>query len=198
MFTPGEWDENVYRTITITNLPLNINMKTLLKGVLGGEVYSVHLMNMEQCSGSHMGIVTFVNERAAMAYIKFAANYGVYYNDQRANVFLLQTATYPMSDQMETDIFKHGHTRCLSIRGPPDADRYRCIFAHIQRRLPMYFDLGDAMIDNETHTEVIVRLNSIPAAQDVHRSLESDHGLRTSEIDFAPDPCAQRLPGSKL
>lgn len=196
VFMPRESDDNVYRTVAITNLPLNMKLKTLFKGILGGGVYSAHLMNMERSAGFHMAIVTFVYERAASAYAGFAADGGVYFEGQRAKVTLLKTATYPMPAAMEKDIFTEDHTRCLSICGPSDANRFVHVVNYIQSQFPMLFELGDTVDENETETELTVRLNSIAAAQTIMLSLSSAPWLSGCDVDFAPDPCARPLPGS--
>ncbi|EEP81213.1 T-complex protein 1 subunit beta [Uncinocarpus reesii 1704] len=198
VFKPRQGDLNVYRTVAVLNLPDNIDMKTFLKGIRGGCIYSAHLHNTLYISGSHMGVVTFIFQTDAIAYAEFAAKNGVYFNGKRAEVVLFKTPTYPISEVMERYIFDLGHTRCLSIRGESDPERFTMIAKFMKDNSRMYFDLGDQMVENETKTEIIVRFNSVQAAAGVMAKLEKFPLLYGCDIDFDIDPCSEPLPGPRI
>ncbi|KAK2734155.1 hypothetical protein FQN57_001870 [Myotisia sp. PD_48] len=194
IYVPQRPNENAYRTAFLDHLPLDVSMKTMLSAVRGGKVLSAHLMNMEEIAGYHMGIVTFAREQDASAYAEFARTHGVYFNNRRIKVTLSKIPTYPMSDTMQKGVFNQGHTRCISIRGGSDSHRYSAVAARLLKWLPRYFELGDSMVENEDETEIIVRFNSIVAAQSALKLLAGVH--LDCAMGFAPDPCGLPLPGA--
>ncbi|KAI1915044.1 T-complex protein 1 subunit beta [Ophidiomyces ophidiicola] len=194
VYTPRKGDLNIYRTVALFNLPDKINMKTFLKGIRGGIVFSAHLHNTLYISGSHTGIVTFLYQNDAIAYTEFALKNGVYFNHKRARVMLYKTPTYPITETMERNIFELGHTRCLSIRGESNTERFSMVSKFIMDHLCMYFDLGDCMLENDTETEIVIRFNSIQAAGAAMSKLKSFPLLDRCELDFDDDPCADPLP----
>ncbi|KAK2798836.1 hypothetical protein FQN50_008697 [Emmonsiellopsis sp. PD_5] len=193
-FKPHKTDDNAYRTVALTNLPLNSFLRHLISAVRGGPIYSAHLMNMEKVAGFHMGVVKFLYEKDARAYVEFAKEVGVFFDGHRANVMLYKTATYPISTQMEEKIAK-GHTRCVSIKGPRDPGRYTAVAAFVERKLPVYFDLGDDIIENGDQTELQMSFNSIEAASAAMEAFRhSFRRLDNCELSYAPDPCARPFP----
>ncbi|EAS27353.3 uncharacterized protein CIMG_09958 [Coccidioides immitis RS] len=197
VYEPREGDANIYRTVAILGLPGNIDMKTFLKGIRGGDVYSAYLHNTSQLSGSHMGIVTFNFQVHAVAYTEFAAKNGVYFNGKRAKVVLFKTPTYPIPQIMERNIFEFGHTRCVTIRGEYDPERYTMVAKFMKDNIRMSFDLGDRMVENDTETEITIRFNSIRAAGAAMEKLERFPLLAECDMYFDRDPCSEPLPGSK-
>lgn len=198
VFAPRDPDENAFRTVMLTHLPLDVDMKTLLRAVRGGDVLAAHLMNTESNAGFHLGVVIFVREKDAVAYANFAARHGVYFNDQRAKVVLSPTPTYPITKTMEANIFRYGHTRCIAITGEADPNRYTAVALHIMDELPIHFASGDRMVENQDETEIIVRFNSIKAAGAALEVLRRYPMLRGCDLDFASDPCAEPLPDESV
>ncbi|OJD13959.1 hypothetical protein AJ78_05646 [Emergomyces pasteurianus Ep9510] len=193
IFDPPTVEGNFYRTVAIMNLPLSSCLRHLLQAVRGGPVFSTHLVNMERVAGYHMGVVTFVYEKDAQAYVEFSKSHGVFFDDQRASVMMFKQATYPMSADMERKV-KDSHTRCISIKGPRDPKRYTDVATFVEKQFPVYFDLGDEMAENAAGTELQMHFNSIEAASAVMEGFRRDHRLANCELSFAPDPCSRPLP----
>lgn len=191
VYTPKANDRNVYRTICLSGLPSTTDLRSLIAAIRGGSIYSAHLMNMEQLAGFQMGFVTFVEEKAARAYVDFAAKCGVYFDNQRAKVVLFQTPTFPTSTLTRSCV---PLTRCIIIKGPSNYDRYSYVAKYIEGRMPVYFALGDIMVENDTATELQVRFHSIPAAQQAMPLLRSFKSLEDCTVQYTPDPCNQRFP----
>ncbi|KAF3483744.1 uncharacterized protein GIQ15_03068 [Arthroderma uncinatum] len=192
VYVPRIDDRDAYRTVYLTHLPLDVDMKTLLSAIRGGIVYSAHIMNMEEAAGYHMGVVTFVRGQDAAAYVNFAAMHGVYFNDDRVNVSLSKTPTYPISKMMQQNIFDQLYTRCLVICGDRDPRRYTYIAWHLKAKMPTDFGMGDRMTENNAETEINIRFSSIRAADCAYEILRGL--LRDCTNRFALDPCAQPLP----
>lgn len=197
IYEPQKGDVNVYRTVAVYDLPDDIDMKTFLKGIKGGDVYAAHLHNTLYISGSHTGVVTFIYQQHAVAYSEFTARNGVYYNGKQAKVVLLSTPTYPISEIMERNIFDLGHTRCVSIRGEGDSERFAMVARFLRDNVRMYFELGDSMLENDTKTEIVIRFNSIQAAGAALQKLRLFPLLEDCDLDFESDPCSEPLPGTK-
>ncbi|KAK2832033.1 hypothetical protein FQN49_006919 [Arthroderma sp. PD_2] len=192
VYFPRFDDEDAYRTVFLTHLPLDVDMKTLLSAVRGGMVYSAHIMNMEEIAGYHMGVVNFVRGKDAAAYVNFARMHGVYFNDARVNVSLSKTPTYPIPKAMQQNIIDQLYSRCLVICGDQDPRRYTYIAWHLKAKMPTDFGMGDRMIENSAETGINIRFSSIRAADSAYHILRGL--LRDCTIAFALDPCAQPLP----
>ncbi|KAM5433782.1 hypothetical protein McanCB21832_004446 [Microsporum canis] len=195
VYTPRFDDKDAYRTVFLTHLPLDVDMKTLLSAIRGGPVYSAHIMNMEAFAGYHMGVVTFVQGKDAAAYVNFAANHGVYFNDSRVDVRLSKTPTYPVSKAMQQNISDQLYSRCLVVRGDQDPKRYSYIARHLKAKMPVDFSMGDRMTENSAETEINIRFSSIRAADNGYQILRAF--LRDCIVNFTQDPCAQPLPGAR-
>ncbi|GBF66352.1 hypothetical protein TMEN_9072 [Trichophyton mentagrophytes] len=195
VYTPRFDDKDAYRTVFLTKLPLDVDMRTLLSAIRGGAVYSAHIMNMQEYSGHHMGVVTFVRGKDASAYVNFATNHGVYFNDARVDVYLSKTPTYPIPKTMHQNIIDQLYSRCLVIRGDRDPKRYSYIAKNLKNKMRLDFEMGDRMTENADETEVKIQLSSIRAADAAYGILRSL--LRECIVGFSPDPCARPLPGSR-
>ncbi|EEH06428.1 conserved hypothetical protein [Histoplasma capsulatum G186AR] len=193
IFDPSKAEGNCYRTVAIANLPLSCCMRHLFQAVRGGPVLAAHLMNMERVAGYHMGIVTFVYEKDARAYVRFSQNHGVFFDDQRASIKMFKQATYPMSVDMEQKVSR-GHTRCISIKGPHDPERYTDVVTYVKKALPVYFDLGDDMEENASKTELQIHFNSIEAASAAIEACRRYGRLANCNLSFTADPCSRSLP----
>lgn len=196
VYTPRFDDRDAYRTVFLTKLPLDVDMKTLLSAIRGGAVFSAHIMNMEEFAGYHMGVVTFVRGKDASAYVKFATNHGVYFNDARVDVCLSKNPTYPIPKAMQQNILNQLYSRCLVIRGDPDSKRYSYIAKNLKNKMRLDFEMGDRMTENAEETDINIRFSSIRAAENAYGILRSL--LRECTVSFALDPCTQPLPGAKV
>ncbi|EFR03539.1 hypothetical protein MGYG_06535 [Nannizzia gypsea CBS 118893] len=196
VYTPRFDDKDAYRTVLLTKLPLDVDMRTLLSAIRGGAVFSAHIMNMEEFAGYHMGVVTFVRGKAASAYVNFAINHGVYFNDARVNVCLSKTPTYPIPKAMQNNIVNQLFSRCLVIQGDRDPNRYSYIAKNLKNKIRLDFEMGDRMTENAEETEINIRFSSIRAADNAYGILRSL--LRECTVSFALDPCAQPLPGAEV
>jgi hypothetical protein len=116
-YTPSETDTNYLRTVIITNLPADIDVRELLTRVRGGDIVSAVLMNTIKITGSMSAMVQFLQECAAEDYAQYAQDHPVTFDDenQRAIVTILPTPTWPLSIPSVRRIREHNQTRCLAI-----------------------------------------------------------------------------------
>ena len=194
IYDPDESEDNVYRTVTVRNINQKVYMRFFMKGVRGGEVYSAYLFAHESLPGYNMAKITFVREESAQKYVEYAKTYGISYDNQRVTAELDTSPTYPLSKAMEDAIFKEGHTRCVSVRGPADEERCYTIVDHLCERHPYLSQMAERVLRKDCHTEVILCMHSVPAAQALLASLKTNPKLEDCEFDFADDPCARPFP----
>lgn len=198
IYDPNDGEDNVYRTVTVHNIDQKVYMRFFMKGVRGGEVYSAYLYAHESLAGYNIAKITFVREESAARYVEYVKTHGISYDNQRIVAELDKTPTYPLSKRMEDSIFKEGHTRCVSVRGPADEERCFTIVDHLYDRHPYLSVMAERVLRKDCHTEVILCMHSIPAAQALLASLQTNPKLVDCEFDFAADPCARPFPdGSK-
>lgn len=193
VYDPDEGEDNVYRTVTVSNISPKVYVRFFMKGIRGGEVYSAFMFAHEGLP-YNMAKITFVREESAQRYVHFVKNNGISYLGQRITAELDKTPTYPLSKEMEDKIFKDGHTRCVSIRGPADEERAFDIVDHLCDRHPHLAYLAERVLRKTCHTEVILCMHSIPAAQSLIATLKANPEFAGCEFDFAADPAARPFP----
>jgi hypothetical protein len=115
-YTPGESDSNFQRTVQISNLPHDIELREVLARVRGGEIISAILLDTKKLLGGMSARIEFVNEGAAEEYVLYASMYPISFGDppQRASVTLIPTPTWPVKLSMRNRL-NQGQTRCLRI-----------------------------------------------------------------------------------
>ena len=191
-YKPGPSAGNVYRTITISGLPLAVTMNALLKKVQGGAVVSAMLLDTFTITGSQTALITFLYEHDAVLFEDYAIQHPEKFRSHGVKVVLLTTPTWPMSVPLHRAIFEHGHTRCLQVHNFPHH-----ISPEILRR-----DLrGCAAIVSDRIETVKMGDNgvlelgfeSIAAAGKAYGILTKYREYGQCKVTFSPDPCAQLL-----
>jgi hypothetical protein len=119
-YTPGETDSNFQRTVQISNLPNDIELREVLARVRGGEIVSAVLLDTKKLLGGMSTRIEFVNEGAAEEYVLYASMYPISFGDpsQRATVTLIPTPTWPVRLPTRNK-FNQDQTRCLRIPNFP-------------------------------------------------------------------------------
>lgn len=112
-YIPSMTETNIYRTVTIENLPVNISLSQVLSNV-PGEVYSSHLFDTRAITGYNTVIVVFLSESEARSFVKKSEE-GLHVGSALAKVALVNTPTYPMPADMDNNLVNKGHSRCLVV-----------------------------------------------------------------------------------
>lgn len=189
VFLPDEEEENIFRTVTITGIPRQVNMATVLSPVCGGPLYSVQLLRTAHLTGSHTAIVTFLYEEDAHDFIQTASVKNVTYFGNRAKVSLVRTPTYPIPKPLKHFIFKNGHTRCLSISQASDPYTAADLLASLLAWNNVFGNLLESIQELDSGATFHIRFHSIRAAGQAFFALNQDEDYRDCEIKFVPDPC---------
>ena len=92
-FNPDPSEHNIYRTITISGLPLNITISMLLEKVQGGLVVDTKLLNIKEITGSKTALITFFHKYSALTYKEYTESYPHLFNNPSVEVKTLSTPT---------------------------------------------------------------------------------------------------------
>jgi hypothetical protein len=118
-FTPADGEYKFLETVHIGNLPKNIDTRDLLNRVRGGKVVSAILLNTTNLTGKMSALIRFVNEKAAHKYLSFVESNPVTFGEDdkklQAEVTLVGTPSYPLSNCLNNAILNLNHTRCICI-----------------------------------------------------------------------------------
>ncbi|KAF4627546.1 hypothetical protein G7Y89_g10605 [Cudoniella acicularis] len=193
---PSEGETNCFRTVVIGNLPANVELRDVLQRVRGGEIVSAILVSTESITGSKSALVQFVNGAAAEGYAAFASKHPIFFGKDEekveAEITLINTPTYPLTNGQKNLLFNHKQTRCLRISSFPTS----LSLAGLQRSLAgvcalrassfveMYFDF-----ERTLHLE----FSSLMAASVARGILGSYFLYRALNVGRDPDPCAGAL-----
>lgn len=196
-FRPKRTTKDTHRTVALLNLPPHTSILELSNVICGGKLVSLHLspfnpgQHLATADSTCMGVAVFVLGIEARAFVNHAQCHPPRIRDTSIRAVLYTDApTYPLSRQEDDDIFEHGHTRSLSVRGSPDADRRIVVEELVRTGIPkMYADAAAVVDGADPEKECVVHLNSI-YAMTVAKDVLMRYGKRNKcWISNAPDPC---------
>ncbi|KAK2754238.1 T-complex protein 1 subunit beta [Arachnomyces sp. PD_36] len=189
VFSPDDDEENIYRAVTITGIPGQVNMANVLESVCGGQLYSAHLLRTTHLTGSHTALITFLYEEDAREFVKSTFIKDVVYFGKRAKVSLVRTPTFPIPKLMKHYIFNKGHTRCLSIFQAPEQHSVNHLLEVLLAWNSVYAKLLEGIRTMDSGETVTIRFHSIHAAGMACFALSQHQDYKDCVIKFAPDPC---------
>lgn len=190
-FVPRPTEQDFYRTVVISGLPLSITMEAVLEKVRGGMLVDAKLLNTTDITGSNAALVTFLHEHSALAFEDYAQKNPIVFSNVFAQVAVIPTPTWPIPINLRTSI-EEGRTRCLAIHGlPPNIS------------LPtLRQELTNSPVMKSTSLEYMrlradgvleLRFSSIRAAEHSSVLFRKTLRYRGCTIQCLPDPCAQPL-----
>lgn len=210
-YQPSMSVSNLFRTVLISNIPgdTDLRLKDILKDVRGGPLASAYLLDTSniaaeqvigdiwdppviQKPGTNTALVQFQDEMHASRFEQHCAEYPLHFGGIKADVQLIETPTYPHSNELEIAL-QDGATRCLLIENPPVADNIYEKLNHDLRPMPgmVYSPVVDAVpeIDNGHIFSLEVHFNSVMAAARAMKKLPWQRDWKESNIEFWHDPC---------
>ncbi|KAL1963535.1 hypothetical protein VTN77DRAFT_8116 [Rasamsonia byssochlamydoides] len=187
-YQPKPGETNVYRTVKIEELPLDVRMDQVLGQVCCGDVFSARLLNTKEITGYHTAIVIFLQQRQAENFARYAAKEGIFIGNTRLKVTVINTPTYPMTAKMETLVWKEGYTRCVALYNfrPELIEILQFV---IQRSICN--DYIECIEDGWNENEICLRFHSIKIAATAYDLLKGHPGFHECRINFVPDPCTR-------
>jgi hypothetical protein len=192
-YTPGETDSNFQRTVQISNLPHDTELREVLDRVRGGEIVSGILLDTKKLLGGISARIEFLNEGAAEEYVLYAEMYPISFGDppQRATVTLVPTPTWPVRLPTRSKV-NLGQTRCLRIPNFPT----HFSLEGLERELTKGNGHRAAALVEIYLDEMMtlhLEFSNIDAAGSAFGILTSFREFRGLEVGWEKDPCAGPL-----
>ena len=189
-FHPYDSDEqDSYRTVIISGLPLDYTMTQILNEVRGGMVLEAKSLDTTTITGSKSVMLTFVKGIAATSLEAHAKRYGFFVSGQQVHVSLVQTPTTPMSKKIHDGIKTSYHTRCLDVRDFPRKITPQALRYDLKPMKTSTFDLIESMSMNAEGV-LELRFLSIDAAVNAFYHLTA-RKYSQCQVEYGKDPCTQ-------
>ena len=197
-YVPQEDDENYLRTVCISNLPSDVQLRDVLARVRGGLIANAILMDTKTVmNGAMSAMIFFLESYDAAAFVEYTSKHPVAFgltdDAITATVALVPTPTYPLSQgivwrmkQDKTD------TRCLTIKNfPPDLSPSKVQHDIAHRNGHRADSLVEFYLD--AHKTLHLEFSNISLAGLSFAILTNVMLYNGLEVNFAPDPCAGPL-----
>lgn len=190
-FSPSYSQQELYRTVIVSNLSPNANLGALLAQVRGGLVVDAKLLDTVKLTGQKSAMITFLTQKAAAAFLKYAKNNPILINGIAAK---LPTPTYPIRISLRKAILEHHHTRCLKIIYFPKGISPQQLHVDLNPCLTMKPDPDRITYIHKGADNILeLHFSSVDKAGHAYRVLSSSKAYRGCTPLFAPDPCARPL-----
>ena len=168
--------ESTHRTATISGLPANMTLVTVLNKIRGGAILESEL-DTDPITGTNTARVVFVDEFSAQAFGENAPVHPSMFGGMNVTVDLVSTP--PVE-------YDHGHSRCLEIRGFLVLVTAEGLLAAIGHESNHPIQMRK--LDNNN---IILHFSSIEKAEHAYGVLpRAYHGCQPH---FIADPCSEPL-----
>jgi hypothetical protein len=199
-YHPSSSDYNYLRTVMLTNLPVDTELRDVLARVRGGEVVSASLLDTRSITSSLSARIVFRHEAAAEEYALYCGQHPLAFpsastsesdssTSSPATVTLLSTPTYPLNPRTLGRLISHAQTRCLSLPSFPPSSSLngleRQLSAGNGRRADM---LVEMWIDEDGTLRL--HFSDVLSADAAYRILTHFPAYRCLHVLFSDDPCA--------
>lgn len=187
-YKPRLEDKDTYRTVIINNLPVGISLAEVMEKVCGGTIYSAQLLDTSAISASMTVMVVFVQESSAKDFASFAKVSSLTFQERKAHITLLLSATWPIPVWLQRPIFVSRYTRCILMR---DVPRHVTPFV-LQAQLRLDRELEHDWVEYVRKLpdgSMQIVFENIKAAASAFAFLTSSMMFRACRISFSKDPC---------
>lgn len=191
-FNPDPAEHDVYRTIVISCLPLNITLGVLLNQVRGGLIVDAKVLDTISVANSKTALVVFYHEHAARAYCEHTQTYPLTFAKSVSRVTLVSKPTWPIPISLQKAIVDHQHTRCLEVHKFPRQISPASLRQDLHICSAVTMDAIEYMA-MRTDGILEIRFSAIKYAEQAYGVLNSNHNYRQCNTNFMPDPCAHPL-----
>ncbi|PWY94961.1 hypothetical protein BO94DRAFT_507774 [Aspergillus sclerotioniger CBS 115572] len=178
-YLPAKHERDVYRAITIENLPSDVTMKQVLP-LIYGEIYSAHLLDTVPITGYSTAIVTFVSQTDTLSFLKSSGG-ELMVGAAQAKVTLVATPTYPMTATMTRLVQDEGYTRCVCVSGLRESLQQE---VHRVLRKSPHTNYVERIEDGEVVGDVNIWFHSIKVAIAAHGLLKSHPSFAGCKFRF--------------
>jgi hypothetical protein len=182
-----------FRTVLINKVPVNVNLRELLQKVKGGAVVDGSIVDTVAWSGSKTAIIHFFTEFSAESYVSYVYQNPITLGEDedavQATVTLIETPTYPMSNNARLDILQKGHTRMLSI---PNFPYNQFDLSQLEKNVaPTLFGEVNPLLEifiSELGT-LHLEFASVRAASQAYQNFTTFHCYKHLNVRFDRDSC---------
>ena len=187
-FAPSNNQDNIYRTITISGIPKDVSLHTILETVRGGAVVEAKLLDTLKMTCFNTARIIFLYENSAFVFEELTKKQPITFGGIVAKVAIVPTPTWPIRPELLEAILNHRHSRCLAIRNFP------CSISpsRLRRDIEPSKELN---LDHLLHTEmredgtVWLEFSSIDWAGSAYAILSSTRDYHSCKTFFTADPC---------
>jgi hypothetical protein len=190
-YVPSASDSNYLRTVMVTNLPLDTELRDVLTRVKGGEVLSASLLDTGKLMGNLSARVVFRHEAAAEEYALYARDHPIRFGDgeKQAEVTLIETPTYPLNPRASARLQAHQQTRCLSLPNFPTTFSLNSLERNLSCGNGIRAEMLVEMWIDEVGT-LHLQFSSVEEAGKAFGILGAWQMYRGLDVRFEQDPCA--------
>ena len=190
-YVPSETDSNYLRRIMISNLPKDIELRDVLARVRGGEVVCATLLDTEKLTGGLTAMIQFLHQVSAEEYLSYTKDHPLSFDssNEKAEVILLKTPTWPLTTGHYPLILKRRQTRCLAIPLFPKEFSIADLKLRISGHCATYTaEAPDIYIDEQETLHL--EFSSMVAAHLAYINLTKCQMYSDLKPIFTRDPCA--------
>jgi hypothetical protein len=192
-YRPSSTDSNFLRTVMLGNLSVGTEMREVLARIRGGEVLSASLLDTVKITGAMSARVVFRHEASAEEYVLYAMQHPIMFGDgdeeQKAEVTLLTTPTYPPSPRFLSRLLSHGQSRCLSLPSFPPSLSLTALERHLSGNNGVRGSMLVEMWIDESGT-LHLQFSDVSWAGAAYGILTHHSSYRGLDVLFSDDPCS--------
>lgn len=187
-YKPGATTQNLHRKVVISGLKSSCSLSEILDQVYDGLIVEAILVNTINITGTKSAIISFFEERSAVAYTDYVSNHLCEIEGKKITARLISTPSWPLSLALKQAIRGKNHTRCLEIQNFPRN------ISSIMLRDDLEIEHATTL-DTIEHMEIAsnstarLRFGSVRAAQQASDHLSSHLKYRGCRLGYATDPC---------
>ena len=177
-FSPSR-NQDTFRTITISGIPANIDLLSVLNKIRGGAILESQLLDTVPITGFKTARIVFLDELSALAFEDNAVSHPSMFRGLNVTADLVDTPTWPVEYNCQ-------HSRCMEINNVPSAIKPKELLEAIGHEMnhPIY-------MRKLNNGNIILHFSSIKKAELAYGLLPRTY--RGCQPHFIADPCSEPL-----
>ncbi|KAK4956133.1 T-complex protein 1 subunit beta [Elasticomyces elasticus] len=193
-YKPEPGERNVFRTIIITGLYPKLSLAEILRKIRGGLVVTMNMATtVANATGS--ASITFLHEDSARAFIHYCKDdRHLRFRGRPAQVRMLESATFPMTEELKQHIAAGGATRCLRIAVYSRYMRLASVVRAVTPRNQCSNGLVNAWEDGRDEAgkpTFCLQFRSVDTAVRAKAMMREAFGPYDYAVKFDEDPCKE-------
>jgi hypothetical protein len=195
-FSPDRYKRDVYRTVTISKIPAEVALSSLLMHIQGGMIVDIKLLNTTSITGSKTALITFLQQWSALKFVDYRTEYPIILHGTATHTAMVNTPTWPFPMGHLKGMKELNHTRCLEVHNFPPGIDPRTFRADLSVHPNLDFDFIEHISMKEGGV-LSLRFTSVTQASRALGRIHDMKAYRSCAARFVRDPCDQPLPISR-